>query len=541
MRSKAESTEIGFLTKLLAATLLLAGLVLRLWLIFGVRYTEEDSLITLRYAKHLWRGDGLTYNVGEKVMGFTSPLWTMMTAPIAGVNSYGMARVGLGLLCLAFYVAAVGIILGLAKTSFRLAPAGFLVLTALLALEPRLVTESVGGMEMSLFVLFMASSALAIEKNKFGLAFLVASLSFLTRPEGVLLWVVVFAHIWYIKRKAPLQQAVLFSAPVVLPWLAFASAYFGSPVALSARAKSGWSSGGESVLSTLTRPGDLEVVWRDMTVGRLTGLPAGLRGAAVAAVAATWVLGLWSAFRRERGTALMLQALMGALLLFYYFGRAIYFPWYAVTSLVVLAVAAGCVADDLVDVVREGTGDGDTPVHTKVPSQGRQIGSRIVSVTAVLVALIACIAMWPRLGNAKEFQLYEESVRQPIGEYLRECTDNDSAVMLEPIGYIGYFSDRRILDLGGLVSPELAATRDKLEPGWGAREVHALRPEYLILRAGEVEHNKFYASGLAPMFASEHERQTFLETYREIKVFEWDGKVELPLVLYARNDVRPLC
>ena len=35
----------------------------------------DDAMISLRYAQHLARGDGPVFNVGERVEGFTNPLW----------------------------------------------------------------------------------------------------------------------------------------------------------------------------------------------------------------------------------------------------------------------------------------------------------------------------------------------------------------------------------------------------------------------------------------------------------------------------------
>ena len=79
------------------------GLALRLWLIFGWRFLEEDALITLRYAKNLWTGAGLVYNTNERVMGFTSPLWTFLAAPFVGTLPISAARYALGLLGLMFF------------------------------------------------------------------------------------------------------------------------------------------------------------------------------------------------------------------------------------------------------------------------------------------------------------------------------------------------------------------------------------------------------------------------------------------------------
>ena len=40
----------------------------------------EDALITFRYAANLAAGDGFAYNVGERVLGTTTPLFTLLLA-----------------------------------------------------------------------------------------------------------------------------------------------------------------------------------------------------------------------------------------------------------------------------------------------------------------------------------------------------------------------------------------------------------------------------------------------------------------------------
>src|SRR6185295_248709 len=57
-------------------------------------YTDqvwEDSLITLRHAENLLNGQGLTYNPGPPVHGFTSPINVLLLAichALAGRSSY---------------------------------------------------------------------------------------------------------------------------------------------------------------------------------------------------------------------------------------------------------------------------------------------------------------------------------------------------------------------------------------------------------------------------------------------------------------------
>jgi hypothetical protein len=48
-------------------------LTIRLW-----SYVVDDAFISLRYAKHLAEGQGLVYNIGERVEGYTNLLWTLL-------------------------------------------------------------------------------------------------------------------------------------------------------------------------------------------------------------------------------------------------------------------------------------------------------------------------------------------------------------------------------------------------------------------------------------------------------------------------------
>src|SRR5262249_51201128 len=68
----------------------------------------DDALISLRYAKRLIEGQGLTWNPGERVEGYSNLLWVLATAALGalGVDLITSVRV-LGLLGMAASIAAV--------------------------------------------------------------------------------------------------------------------------------------------------------------------------------------------------------------------------------------------------------------------------------------------------------------------------------------------------------------------------------------------------------------------------------------------------
>ena len=52
------------------------------FVIDGTRYYVlfDDAMISMRYAYNLAHGNGLVWNVGERVQGFTNPLWVLYMA-----------------------------------------------------------------------------------------------------------------------------------------------------------------------------------------------------------------------------------------------------------------------------------------------------------------------------------------------------------------------------------------------------------------------------------------------------------------------------
>ena len=65
------------------------------WLAVGLldawNFTVDDTIIPFRYAENLSAGLGLVFNPGDRVEGFSSPLWTLM---LAGFARLGWSRQG---------------------------------------------------------------------------------------------------------------------------------------------------------------------------------------------------------------------------------------------------------------------------------------------------------------------------------------------------------------------------------------------------------------------------------------------------------------
>jgi arabinofuranosyltransferase len=101
--------------------LLLAGIVCAVYFIalrakplWEARWVQDDAYVSFRYAKNLIHGDGLVYNVGERVEGYSNFLWTLLSAvPLAmGVEDplHAMHILGLWLwACSYAFLIALGV------------------------------------------------------------------------------------------------------------------------------------------------------------------------------------------------------------------------------------------------------------------------------------------------------------------------------------------------------------------------------------------------------------------------------------------------
>ncbi|UCF68164.1 MAG: hypothetical protein JSV80_02365 [Acidobacteriota bacterium] len=177
-------------TTLVALLLLVAAL--GVYLVHGLSFglcIQDDAFISLRYARHLVEGQGLVYNVGERVEGYTNFSWTVLSALpfVLGADPVAALRV-LGLLSGVLSVLAAA---ALAARFMPHAPLAAGAAGVYLASTPFLTAESVMGLETAAFAaLCAAATAVFVGEQRAGAripwsgAWL--ALAALTRPEGYL-------------------------------------------------------------------------------------------------------------------------------------------------------------------------------------------------------------------------------------------------------------------------------------------------------------------------------------------------------------------
>jgi hypothetical protein len=219
---------------------------------------------------------------------------------------------------------------------------------------------------------------------------------------------------------------------------------------------------------------------------------------------------------RRSGVAWLASGFFLLYLAFYYFGRPSVFDWYHVPGIVAYVLLASIPLGRWFD-------------HLPIPA----------AVPLVALGVAMFLLMLTDLDHERFVQRYEDQVRRPAGDYLATCTPAEASIMMEPIGYIGYFSERRVIDMAGLITPAFA--RSYQDSAWIVETLQAFHPDYILLRRFELPENQFFAQQHRPFFINRADRRWFEETYIREKVFTWQEEPRLGFEIYRRKDLAALC
>ncbi len=474
----------------------------------------EDYFITFRSSLNLATGHGLVYQPGERVHTFTSPLGTLLPAVFALGGGDGV--VSRALWCFRLLsAAALGAALWLATRTMLRAGAGQFVAgaaAALWALDPKTIDFAINGQEAALMIFFVVLTwhALVTEAPAWQIALGCAGLQW-TRPDGgvfftalAVAWLALSVESERGARLRRLIGAVGLGFALYLPWLIFAWVYYGSPVPHTMLAKVSHYVTGELGRALLFYPWRLlfgHTALHDLFMpayfyfGGWPGALAWVSRLLAVGAALAWA---WPAVRPAGRVASVAFFLGG----FYveYLPRS---PWYypAWQALAFLAWAF------LLDAAWRAAPRG--------PGLVRVFVSTLIGLQ---LALILAVAWQMRTQQA----IIEDGQRTAVGRWLRAHAAPGENVYLEPLGYIGFFSNLKMLDYPGLASPEVvAARRAGAQPH--ASIIAALRPNWLVLRPDQMDSVRA------------EQPRLLIDVYRLVRVFDVRAALDAVAVLPGRG------
>lgn len=221
------------------AAYIFVGLAIGIFVVLCLRYTltQDDAYISFRYAANLLDGNGLVYNIGERVEGFTNFLWVIILALLKGVFSLDFlisSRI-IGVACGAAIFPLAYLLVR--DFSDRHDIALYFALVIALLLNFSLPYWSIASLETAVFTAVILA-ALVSEYRRPYLTPALLVIASLLRPEGVLVFGVVLLYRILSDRSIPWRYILIYVVPL-LPFAVFKVTYYGSLFPNPYYAKSG--------------------------------------------------------------------------------------------------------------------------------------------------------------------------------------------------------------------------------------------------------------------------------------------------------------
>ena len=425
-------------------------------------FVSDDAFIALRYVQQLLAGNGLVFNEGERVEGYSSLLWLLLVAGpgLLGADLLLTARV-LGV------AAGVGCVLAVTALARRSLPEGsrLVLLPALvLAASGPIACWSASGLETPLHALLLLAALLLVElagrrpRLSWAAGAALGALA-VTRPEGALMGLVlVLAHA--VEHRGDLRRTGRLLLPfvaIVAAQLAFRLGYYGELL------PNPWYAKVDGARPALWARG----------LGYLDDFARESGGRTILLVPLLALL--WRRDRIFLGAAALL--VVGGLAVVWVGGDGLPMHRFAVPLIPLWSlVAAGFLSD------------AGAWLASRFPS-----GARLGAALGALVALVLVVVGVRPREDSRAFRLFrdhrdhEVPAWTAVGRWLAAEGREGDSVACVPVGAISYYSGLRVIDMMGITDSHIARVEAELGGGWAGHEkrdgayVLSREPTFLLL------------------------------------------------------------
>jgi arabinofuranosyltransferase len=464
----------------------------------------DDSWIHAQFARNLALGHGFSYNPGVPASGSTAPLWTLvLSAGYAVTGNPVLSAKVIGVVFLALSVVLVYMLVGVITTDARQALFAAVVTASL----SRLVWAGLSGMEVTLAVTLTLAGILAhVTYGRLGdkrqyVSTVLFGLATLARPEcaaffaaavldralsGTLVrWRELAARDWLV----PVAVHVAIFALIVAPFVVFSKVFGLGLLPNTAYAKALlWNRGLIAALST----GSFKELVRSFTVHPfdyyLSFLQESLSNNPILFIFAAFgflrlVLSIpYQEESRCRSFIIPLSVIVFPLAIgiIVPFGTASYQEGRYAAPVAPLMLIIGTIG--LYEAARYGAG-----ILSRAKFMGRPatvVMERSLVWLFMVLALSAQVrTAWYRAKNYGREVDNIEDMQVTLGRWIDRELPEGAALAVNDVGAIAYFSERKVFDTVGLISPDVLSyietydSRDRAILAF----IADVRPDYAVL------------------------------------------------------------
>lgn len=379
----------------------------------------DDFFITYRYSLNLAEGRGFVFNAGERVFALTNPGLALVLAlgrMLTGLEAPMLASALSGLALL-----TVAVLLLFEARGLGRAPEALLGGTLLVTSSFLWVLQ--GGEGMVMLALLLLAARWGADRPV--LAGLLAGFAVWCRPEAAIGVGLLTILLWRERKRLPWRLAATAAAAVLLGVL-LAWLYFGTAIPNSLAAKRALAAGSSGLGFW---PQSAELARRH--TGQLWPAVVGLG-----------LLGQWPLLRSGGRCLRLLSLLALSLTVIYPLLGVPYAPWYVLPMAVAMLYGLGFLIG----------------LPARLKAAATPLAGRALATAAAALALAAVvISLAPAEARRLRRFTWPPYMRayQQAAEWLNANSAPAAAVSYFEVGALGYFSDRTVIDLVGIVTPEL--------------------------------------------------------------------------------------
>ncbi|MCP3959754.1 MAG: hypothetical protein GY719_18050 [bacterium] len=397
----------------------------------------EDALIVLRYARNIADGVGFVFNPGERILGVTTPLHTLLSAGYVMMGR-DIAPAIQNVSGVIFLTLEAWLTAKILQRTHAPIVGGLVAIVLLINLNFNYLYF---GMETHLFAFLILLSFHLLQTRREVLCGLALGLAFLTRYDAALMALLIGLALLAERRKPPWRLAVAFFA-VVTPWLLFSTVYFGSIVPSPLAAKKDY----YPALGYVRQVFDYYREYFSALAGVFVPAEA-VRSAISWLFPAFAFAGCLSLVKASRDYLVLI--LSGALLVVVYaaLGPDPGFRWhyYMLNPVLTMLFLVG-----VYEVMRFGLWRG-------LPLLGAGGEARARSIPRVAFAVLLVWSVVTLFGRLDHRYKPDPHTRQlySIAAWLDERYPDETSLLQPSIGILGYETNLRMIDHAGLVTPGL--------------------------------------------------------------------------------------